>query len=308
MGQRAPRPRSGAQAVRQKSFRLCCRAMRSRTKLSLLAVLLPLGACDRSTAAATVPESHPPSVQSPTSAQLVSTNAGESEDEPTANDERGDEGDETAIPAAPRRAIADNSPRAFVREIDRELGAMRTSSYTHTTAIDESSGAFNYDCSGFVGYALEGSAPSAFEELTAATVRRPLAKHFEAFFASLPSNSAPHWARVRQVSELQPGDIVAWLKVPGSASRNTGHVVTVHGTVTPESGHPGSYLVPIADSTSLRHGRTDSRYPTKTTGLGTGTLVLVADASGAPVAYRWSLARKSRELATTFAMARLTGR
>jgi hypothetical protein len=66
--------------------------------------------------------------------------------------------------------------------------------------------------------------------------------------------------------------------------------------------------VPIADSTSLRHGRTDSRYSSKSTGLGTGTLVLVADESGAPVAYRWSLAKKSRELATTFAMARLSPR
>jgi hypothetical protein len=225
------------------------------------------------------------------------------------DEEPGSEGDETALPAGRAHPTSDPSPRAFLAEIDRELGSLRTSTYSHRTSIDEASGAFHYDCSGFVGYALRGAAPSAFDELAAATVKRPLAKHFEAFFASLPSSGATHWTRVTKVSELQPGDVVAWLRVPGSSSKNTGHVVVVHGPVTSEAGPPaGSYLVPIADSTALRHGRTDSRSASKATGLGTGTLVLVADESGAPVAYRWSTGTRSRELATTFAMGRLNPR
>ena len=290
--------------------------MRTLTTLSLVVGLPLLAAGDHPPAAGTTSES-----ATPTSAQQaapaatanantnvdVATNANGGDEEPTI-EEQGNEGDEVALPAAPKEPVADNSPRAFETEINRELGNMRSSSYSHRTAIDEGAGTFDYDCSGFVGYALEGSAPSAFEELRAATVKRPLAKHFEGFFASLPSSNAPHWSRVARVADLQPGDIIAWLRVPGSSSRNTGHVVTVHGAVTPEPGHPGSYLVPIADSTSLRHGRTDSRYASKTTGLGTGTLVMVADESGAPVAYRWSLAKKSRELATSFAIGRLAGR
>jgi cell wall-associated NlpC family hydrolase len=285
------------------------RAMRTLPTLSSLAILpllTALSACDHSSAFSATPESAPPATPA-ASANAVAVVPSANDDD-TADEEQGSEGDEQALPAAPRVATADNSPHAFVTEIDRELGNLRTSSYSHRTSIDEATGAFNYDCSGFVGYALEGSAPTAFQELRAATVKRPLAKHFEAFFASLPSNDAPHWGRVAKVSELEPGDIVAWLKVPGSSSKNTGHVVTVHGAVTAEAGHPGSYLVPIADSTSLRHGRTDSRYASKATGLGTGTLVLVADESGAPVAYRWSLGKKSRELATSFAMGRLTAR
>jgi cell wall-associated NlpC family hydrolase len=289
--------------------------MRTLTTLSLLAALPLLGACDHSSAFSATPESTAPTgaQTTPNANTNANTNANANanatpgEDDP-ADEEQGSEGDEAQLPAAPHEAVADNSPHAFLTEIDRELANMRTSSYSHRTSIDEASGAFNYDCSGFVGYALEGSAPSAFQELRGATVKRPLAKHFEAFFASLPTSEASHWARVGRVSELQPGDIVAWIKVPGSSSKNTGHVVTVHGNVTPEGGHPGSYLVPIADSTSLRHGRTDSRYSSKATGLGTGTLVLVADESGAPVAYRWSLGKKSRELATSFAMGRLSPR
>jgi cell wall-associated NlpC family hydrolase len=293
------------------------RAMRTlltASSLALLPVLTLLAACDHSSAFSATPESATAASgqAAPATPNAVATLSGNggggANDDDTADDEQGSEGDEQALPAAPHAAVADNSPRAFVTEIDRELANLRTSSYSHRTSIDEATGAFNYDCSGFVGYALEGSAPTAFQELRNATVKRPLAKHFETFFASLPSNDAPHWARVAKVSELAPGDIVAWLKVPGSSSKNTGHVVTVHGAVTPEGGHPGSYLVPIADSTSLRHGRTDSRYANKATGLGTGTLVLVADESGAPVAYRWSLGKKSRELATSFAMGRLSAR
>jgi cell wall-associated NlpC family hydrolase len=278
--------------------------VRAIAALSWLEILPLVGACDHPSALSAPPVGSAARATQPT----ASVSSAQARGDETADEEPGSEGDETALPRATRDAVAGDSPGAFLGEIDRELGRMRASTYSHRTSIDEASGAYHYDCSGFVGYALEGSAPSAFDELRAATSRRPLARDFQQFFASLPSRRATHWARVARVSELQPGDVVAWLKVPGSTSKNTGHVVVVHGPVTPEGEDPGSYLVPIADSTALRHGRTDSRFASKATGLGTGTLVLVADPGGAPVAYRWSLEGRSRQLATTFAMGRLQPR
>jgi hypothetical protein len=231
----------------------------------------------------------------------------ESEDGAT---EVGEEGDDRALPSAPNATLRDGSSRALLMEVDRELSRMRSSKYVHHTSINEANGVYDFDCSGFVGYALEGAAPNAWSELrSTSAIGRPLAKHFEAFFAALPADShAGNWRRVARASDLEPGDVIAWLRPPDVTSKNTGHVVIVHGKVTPYPERPGAYLVPIVDATHSRHGHGDSRLETKTTGLGTGTILLITDGSGAPVAYRWSLGRHAREHAVTVAMGRLTPR
>jgi len=233
----------------------------------------------------------------------------EGDDEWSTGNEIGQEGDETALTASPN-IFGDGSPSALVSEVERELAHMRASSYAHRTSVDEATGTFDFDCSGFVGYALGGAAPTAIKELKAATAGlagRPLAKHFEGFFESLPPAGArAHWQRVAQLSEVQPGDVVAWIRPVDVSSKNTGHVVIVRGKPTPYADPPGSFLVPIADSTASPHGRGDSRQSAKATGLGTGTLILVGDASGAPVAYRWSAGRRSRQHECRISMARLS--
>src|SRR5258708_905038 len=50
---------------------------------------------------------------------------------------------------------------SLLAEVNRELGAVQSTSYDHSTYVDESRGVFNFDCSGFVGYALEQSVPEA---------------------------------------------------------------------------------------------------------------------------------------------------
>src|SRR5262249_13589691 len=82
---------------------------------------------------------------------------------------------------------------ALLAEVDREIAAMKRSSYTHRTHVDEASGVFEYDCSGFVNYALARSVPSALVELRRATVHRPLAKHFVAFLNALPPAGNSRW-------------------------------------------------------------------------------------------------------------------
>ncbi|MGD0679336.1 MAG: hypothetical protein ABSC94_28415 [Polyangiaceae bacterium] len=101
------------------------------------------------------------------------------------------------------------------------------------------------------------------------------------------------------------GDIIAWLKPLDSRSTNTGHTLIVHGPVAADPGRPGSFIVPISDSTERPHGSGDTRYAANRTGLGQGEIVLIADGAGAPLQYRWSRATSSREKATTIVMGRL---
>jgi hypothetical protein len=239
----------------------------------------------------------------------VETSHADPSDE-SADHSTGVEGDEAALPAAPAAAAAGpkESGASLVAEADRELRAMRTSAYEHHTAIDESTGSFLYDCSGFVDYALRNAAPTAFAELTRATVRRPLARHLEGFFASIPPGTTRgHWMRVGKVSDLRPGDIIAWLQPADSSSKNTGHTLVVHGPLRPDDTAPGAFVVPVVDSTALKHGAQDSRAASDGTGLGTGSLVLLGDASGAPHAFRWSTGRRSRVRETAITLGRIVG-
>src|SRR4051812_8581746 len=66
----------------------------------------------------------------------------------------------------------DAAPLAI--EARRELAAMQTSHYQHPTDIDEETGSFDFDCSGFVDYALRRVLPEALAALPV-TKKRPLA-------------------------------------------------------------------------------------------------------------------------------------
>jgi hypothetical protein len=218
----------------------------------------------------------------------------------------GNEGDEDLLPAAspPRPGTATLGNAALLAEADRQLAAKTASTYSHHTHVDEARGSYDYDCSGFVDYALGRAAPDAFAELTKATVRRPLSKHIVHFVEGIPAvGHRGRWHRVMRAVDLLPGDIVAWLKPADSTSTNTGHVMIVHGMPTQDAADPERVLVPIMDSTAMRHGASDSR-PVHTSGLGTGTIVLVVDASGAATHFRWTPGT-AREHTSPIALAHL---
>lgn len=195
---------------------------------------------------------------------------------------------------------------ALLDEANRELNVMRTTTYSHKTKVDEAIGQFRYDCSGFLKYALTHSVPEALHSLQEASVRRPLAKHFVRLITSLPPGEVEgHWKPLEQVTDLAPGDIIAWLKPADIESENTGHVMIVGGTIRQHPTRSNEIIVPIIDSTGIPHGRSDSRYQTDATGLGTGNIILVADEAGQAIGYRWSNSHKSRKRITTVALARL---
>lgn len=196
--------------------------------------------------------------------------------------------------------------KALLREANRELKAAKTSTYSHKTQVDEALGQFNYDCSGFLKYAIDRSVPDALRSLQKATVRRPLAKHFVQFATSLPPGEVVgRWRRVERVTDLAPGDIIAWTKPPTVVSDNTGHVMIVRSTIRRHSERRDEMIVPIVDSTATRHGRSDSRYETGGTGIGTGTIILVVDENNKAIGYRWSNSKNSHKHETKIALARL---
>ena len=106
----------------------------------------------------------------PTRTQAPPPVVEDSDDDPEATDD--------VIPTA-----SPNTSSTLLAEARRELAAARESHYAHHTSVDEARGSFDYDCSGFVGYALARATPQAFAAVTAATRARPLAKDFYAFFA-----------------------------------------------------------------------------------------------------------------------------
>lgn len=201
-------------------------------------------------------------------------------------------------------AASSSGADLLAEEAHREIVAMVSSTYSHTTLVDESKGVFDYDCSGFVDYALSRVLPDAFATLQSATSPRPLAKDFEAFFASITTSSG-RWRRVARAIDLVPGDVVAWLKPADVTSSNTGHLMIVRALPSPNPKNSSEILVPITDSTESPHGPTDSRTATGATGLGTGTIGLLVDASGAPQRYRWTGAWSTKIETTPIALGHL---
>ncbi|MBD2120983.1 hypothetical protein [Trichocoleus sp. FACHB-262] len=196
--------------------------------------------------------------------------------------------------------------KALLREANRELKAAKASTYSHKTQVNEALGQFNYDCSGFLKYAIARSVPEALRSLQTATVRRPLAKHFVGFVTSLPSGKVVgRWKRIERATDLAPGDIIAWLKPPTVVSDNTGHVMIVRAAIRQHPKRSNEIIIPIIDSTATRHGHSDSRHKAAETGLGTGSIVLVVDDSGKAIGYRWSRSENSRRHTTKIALTRL---
>lgn len=207
---------------------------------------------------------------------------------------------ETGAPAKPVAAAA------LANEAARELAVMKVTAYEHTTTIDEAAGTFKYDCSGFLGYALSRVLPTHLAAVKSfGAVTRPLAKHYQLFFASIaPKTVKSSWSRVTRAIDLKPGDVVAWLKPADLVSNNTGHVMIVRGLPTVNPKRADEVIVPVTDSTASFHGPSDTRAPVAGDGLGNGPIGIVVDAAGAPLRYRWTGAYSTKEYSTPISFGR----
>lgn len=173
---------------------------------------------------------------------------------------------------------------ALLREVERELRELRATHYAHVTSVDERSGEFDFDCSGFLGYALSRALPATWDAVRARLSDRPVARDFVSFFSSLGPRE-PEFTRVMQASDIHAGDIVAWLESPGAP--DTGHVGIVAAAPTPSPDRPDELLVPIVDSASHTHASADTRAAGEN-GLGVGTIGILVDQAGQPTGHRWA--------------------
>lgn len=204
----------------------------------------------------------------------------------------------TSVSAEAQAPVTASGPGLFWAEVERELGAMRSTAYRRDTVVDEASGRFEYNCSGFINYALRRALPEAYEGLVAATHPRPRASDMVAAF-SVPG---PLWRKVL-ISEVDRGDVIAWERPEALSSRHTGHVVVVAGKADRRS--DGEWVVPVVDASESPHGRKDSRHGSGATGLGTGAIVLLS--SGEHVTgYRWSTWADSPRYLTRVVLVRFT--
>ena len=191
----------------------------------------------------------------------------------------------------------------FLGEVRAQLDGMRSTRYQHTTDVDPERGAYFYDCSGLVEYALARSAPEALRVLPTSTKARPLAVDIAFHLLRAPTHPADPWLGVLTAAELEPGDLIAWVTPKESSSRNTGHVMVVTAPPVRSPARPDEWLVEIVDSTSTPHAG-DSRRDGHT-GLGSGTVGLVVDGAGRPTAYRWRGGESPKAPRTLVALGRL---
>lgn len=124
----------------------------------------------------------------------------------------------------------------------------------------------------------------------------PNAAQYQYKIANCASTGPIKFTARTTITAIELGDIVA-VKHPESTT-NSGHVMMVRGLPTTDASLPAgptgstAYAVSIIDSTETPHGTAtgyaDWRGGTLNQGLGHGTFVLYADASGTIVASRWS--------------------
>ncbi len=221
----------------------------------------------------------------------------------------GDEGNDDAGVFAEDAGALDagvnGSTPGYVRllaEAQRIISTVKSTTYQHATAIDETTHTFDVDCSGFLDYALSRSVPDAFAQLQGATQGRPVAQNYVTWIGSL-ATPVGRWHRVTRVLDVVPGDIIAWTKPADVVSTDTGHVMIVAGA--PVKAGTNLLTVLIIDSASSGHGKADTRTIQMSSGVGEGTVALMTDASGAPIGYHWSDESASKPETTTVVLAHL---
>jgi hypothetical protein len=98
----------------------------------------------------------------------------------------------------------------------RILSEVKSTHYTHTTSINERTGKYDTDCSGFAKYVLDKSSRPAAEELERLVPgKRPLAKEFVKIFET----HGRSWQSIHYVKNLQLGEHAFQERVPDPGDR-----------------------------------------------------------------------------------------
>jgi hypothetical protein len=205
--------------------------------------------------------------------------------------------------------IQANNSSSFVSSIEQRLVSfvhdtvttLRYSAYKlGGSHFDPSRGIYVVDCSNYVDHVLEVVYPHAYSSLVNSSgSNAPNTQHYYDFFTGLAGSEQRDWNKIKDVEELQPGDIVVFRYKNPTGRLAGGHVMVVMNKPVHEI---DGYLVRVADSAPVGHSE-DTR-PGRVSGIGIGTLLLKADPdTGQPSAYAWKVGSRWKHN-VNFAMAR----
>ena len=182
-------------------------------------------------------------------------------------------------------------------EADRVFKNTQHTKYQHKQFIDEATGTYYVDCSGFVGYVLTRMAKRHLALIPKEGFWPvPRAFKYYEYFAGLTTTATHGWRKLDRLDEARPGDIIAWqLSDDIRKDHDTGHVFIVAETLT--SVGDQLFAVRAFDSAALRH-YDDTRVNSDGVyhdGVGEGTFHLRVDADGKPTAFQFGPGDKFHE-------------
>jgi hypothetical protein len=171
-------------------------------------------------------------------------------------------------------------------EAEQVLANNRHTHYQHTIHIDETTGTYDLECSGFVTYLLDNVAPRHL----AAISKRPNetrlhAAAYAAFLADLATTAVSGWHAVGPYPDIARGDLIAWALDP--PNRDTGHIFVVADP--PVQVDESTIAITGLDASDIAH-YADSRVSAATgyrSGAGTGTFHLRVDTTGTPTGFQF---------------------
>ena len=90
---------------------------------------------------------------------------------------------------------------------DQVQSTMKSSKYQHTTYVDESSGVYDFDCSGFVDYLLQRTSPDALAAVKYRPNRlnRPYHQDYYRFLSTLTADNVGGWRGVVRAPDCFQG-------------------------------------------------------------------------------------------------------
>jgi hypothetical protein len=190
----------------------------------------------------------------------------------------------------------------LVNFVDKTIDTIRYSAYKlGGTRFDVAHGIYIVDCSTYVDHVLEITSPDAYYNLVNSTgTDKPTTQHYYDFFTRLSNDPQHYWNKVKNVDQLEPGDILVFRNKASPRARAAGHVMIVMDKpVSTEV--DDSFLVRVADSASSGHSEDTRGHDS---GIGIGTMIIKANPkTGQPAAYAWKFGSRWKKN-VTFAMAR----
>jgi hypothetical protein len=168
----------------------------------------------------------------------------------------------------------------------RILESTRHTRYQHDIFIDEATGTYNVDCSGFVSYILGRVAPAHLDLIPIPGAEsRLLAQDYYTYFSSLASETTNGWRQIQLLPDARRGDLIAWPLPPPNP--DTGHIFVVASDPVPVA--DDILAVMAYDASDILHyddsrGSGPGQFPT---GVGSGTFHIQINSAGVPVAFQF---------------------